>query len=123
MGAARRDTKAMKGSRNLAACVLGILTACIDPPNALCTEESTVLVTLDQEAGENGLCHVHYKDVDRTAPCTKIVALMQSELHIPAHTHVTLQASKTARYEQISQLLQLLRDSEYDLKIGYITSQ
>ena len=113
----------MKGSRNLTACVLGILTACIDPRAALCTEASTVLVTMDQEAGENGLCHVHYKDVDRTAPCTKIVALMRSELRIPAHTHVTLQASKTARYEQVSQLLKLLRDSEYDLKIGYITSQ
>jgi dihydrofolate reductase len=113
----------MKGSRSFVACVLGILTACIDPRTALCTEASTVLVTMDQEAGENGLCHLHYKDVDRTAPCTKIVALMRSELRIPAHMHVTLQASKTARYEQVSQLLQLLRDSEYDLKIGYITSQ
>jgi hypothetical protein len=113
----------MKGSRNLAACVLGILTACIDPRNALCTEESTVLVTMDQKAGENGLCHVHYKDVDRTAPCTEIVALMQSELHIPAHTHVRLKASQTARYAQVSELMQLLRDSQYDLKIGYINSQ
>jgi hypothetical protein len=95
VGAARRDTEAMKGSRNLAACVLVVLTACINPRNGLCTEASTVLVTLDQEAGENGLCHVHYKDVDRTAPCTEIVVLMRSELRIPAHTHVTLQASKT----------------------------
>jgi biopolymer transport protein ExbD len=113
----------MKGSRNVAAYVLGILTACLEPKNALCTEASTVRVTMDQEAGENGLCNVHYKDVDRTAPCTEIVALMRSELRIPAHTHVTLKASKTARYEQVSQLLQLLRDSEYDLKIGYINSQ
>jgi len=113
----------MKGCRNLAACVLGILTACIDAKNALCTEASTVLVTMDQEAGENGLCHLHYKHVDRTAPCTEIVALMRSELRIPAHTHVTLKASKTARYEQVSQLLQLLGEYEYDLKIGYITSQ
>jgi hypothetical protein len=36
-------------------------------------------------------------DVDRTAPCFEIVALVQSELHIPAHTRVTLQTSKTAR--------------------------
>jgi hypothetical protein len=113
----------MKGSRSLGTCVLGILSACIDPPTALCSEASTVLVTMDQEAGENGLCHVHYKDVDRTAPCTEIVALMRSELRIPAHTHVTIKASKTARYEQVSQLLQLLRDSEYDLKIGYINSR
>ena len=113
----------MKGCRNLAACVLGILTACIEPRNALGTEASTVLLTMDQEAGENGLCHVQYKDVNRTAPCTEVVALMRTELRIPAHTHVTLKASKTARYEQVSQLLQSLRYSEYDLKIGYITSQ
>ncbi len=82
-----------------------------------------MLVTLDQDAGENGLCHVHYKDVDRTAPCTEIVALMQSEPSIPAHAHVTLRGSKTARYEQVSRLLQSLRDAGYNMKLGYITSQ
>jgi len=92
-------------------------------PSALCAEAPTVLVSLDQDAGENGLCHVHYEKVDRTAPCTEIVALMQSEPRLPAHAHVTLRGSKTARYEQVSRLLQSLRDAGYNLKLGYITSE
>ena len=55
-------------------------------------------MTLDQEAGENGLCHVHYQHVDRRAPCTEIVALMRSELRIPAQEHVLLRLSRTARW-------------------------
>jgi biopolymer transport protein ExbD len=78
---------------------------------------------MDEDAGNNGLCHVHYNDVEREASCTEIVALMQSEPRIPNHAHVTLRASKTARYEQVSRLLQMLRDAGYKMKIGYITSE
>jgi biopolymer transport protein ExbD len=122
MGAARIVTRTLK-PWNLAASALSTLTACSVPRIALCAEAPTVLVTLDEDAGENGLCHVHYKEVNRTALCTEIVALMQSEASIPAHAHVTLRGSKTARYVQVSQLLQSLRVAGYNMKLGYITSQ
>jgi len=109
--------------RNLAATALSILTACRVPRSALFSEAPTVLITLDQNAGENGLCHVHYKEVARAAPCAEIVALMQSEPRIPAQAYVTLRGSKTARYEQVSRLLQSLRDARYKMKLGYITSE
>jgi len=79
-------------------------------------------VTLDQEAGESGLCHVHYQLVDRKAPCTEIVALMRSELNIPSQEHVVLRPSKTVPYEEVARLVQSLREAGYKMA-GYYISQ
>ena len=77
-------------------------------------------MTLEQEGGENGgLCHLHYQDVDRKAPCAQIVAVMRSEPSIPTHAQLVFRPSH-ARYEEISRLLQALRDSGYNLKIGHV---
>jgi biopolymer transport protein ExbD len=113
----------MKRIQNLLAFSLGILTACSGPQSAIRTETQTELVTLDQGADENGLCHVHYQHVDRKAPCTEIVALMRSELRIPTQAHVALRPSKTVRYEEIAQLIQSLREAGYTMRVGYINSQ
>jgi biopolymer transport protein ExbD len=122
MGAARSVTRTTK-PRNIAASALSILAACNVPSSALSVEAPRVLVTMDPDAGENGLCHVHYEEVDRTAPCTKIAALMQADRRIPAHAHVILRGSKTARYEQVAGLLQALRDAGYTMKLGYINAR
>ena len=102
------------------ALALGILTACSGPQSTLRTETQTEPVTLEQEAGENGLCHVHYKHADLKARCTEIVALMRSELRIPAHAHLVLRPS-TASYEEIRRLVQSLQGSGY--KLGYVNSR
>jgi len=109
---------------NLSAYALSIIAACCIPRSApLCAEAPTVVAALDQDAGENRLCHVHYKNFDRTASCSEIIALMQSEPSIPAHAHITLHASKTARYEQVRLLLQSLQDAPYNMQLGYITQR
>lgn len=115
------DKDAMKRLQNLLAPAFGILTACGGPQSTLRTDTQTV--TLDQEAGESGLCHVHYQHVDREAPCTEIAALMRSELRIPARAHLALRPSKTVPYAEVSRLLQSLREAGYNIKIGYISSQ
>jgi len=109
----------VKRLQNLLTFVLGSLVACSGPQSALCTEKQTELVILDQEAGENGLCHVHYQNVDRKAPCTEIVALMRSE-GIPTEGRLVLRPSKGVRYEEVSRLIQSLRNAGYNLKVGYI---
>ncbi len=100
---------------------LGILTACGAPQSVLSAETQADPVIL--EAGENGVCHVHYQHVDRKAPCTEIVTLMRSDLHIPTQGQLVLRASKGVTYEEISGLLQSLRDAGYNLKVGYVSSQ
>src|SRR5215472_11896465 len=112
----------MKGLRKLLAFALGILAACSGSQSTLHTEKQTELVTLDQEAGENGLCHVHYQNLDRTAPCTEIAALMRSELRIPTQGRLALRPSKGVRYEEFSRLVLSLQEAGYQLKVGYITT-
>jgi biopolymer transport protein ExbD len=111
----------MKRLQKLLTFALGSLTACGGPQNTLRAETETEPVTL--EAGESGRCHVHYQHVDREASCTEIVALMRSELRIPPQEHVVLRASKGAPYEEVSRLLQSLREAGYKLKVGYILTQ
>jgi biopolymer transport protein ExbD len=105
--------------------LIGFITAVIVPrlrfQSALSAETQTEPVRL--EAGDSGLCHVLYQRVDRKAPCKEIVALMRSDLHIPTQGHLVLRASKGVTYEEISGLLQSLRDAGYDLKVGYVSSQ
>ena len=111
----------MKRLQKLVVISLGTLTACSGHQSMPRAETQLDLVTLDQEAGEDGVCHVHYQNVERKAPCAKIAALMRSELRIPAHAHLVLRPSKTVRYEEVSRLLQSLQGDGY--KIGYVTSQ
>jgi len=111
----------MKGFPNLLAFALGILSACSGPQSARRIEAETQFVMVD--AGENGLCHVRYKQVDRNASCTEVVALMGSELRIPAQEHVVVRTIKGATYEEVSRLIQSLRDAGYSLKVGYIVTR
>lgn len=113
----------MKGLEKLLAFALGIGSACSGAQSAHHIENQTELVTVEQEAGENGLCHVHYQNVNRMAPCTEIAALMRSELQIPTQARLLLRPSKGVQYEEFSQLIQSLQAAGYQLeKVGYITT-
>jgi hypothetical protein len=114
----------MTGPQKLLALALGILAACSGPQRTLHAGNQKELVTLDQEAGENGLCHVHYQNVGRTAPCTDIATLMRSELRVPTRGTLVLRPSKGVRSEDIARLIKSLLESGYQIdKVGYITTR
>jgi len=82
----------MNRLHNLLAFGIGVLTACGWPQGALRAETQPEPVTL--EAGENGLCHVHYQHVDRQAPCTKSPLSCGLSYVSRPKKHIVLRASK-----------------------------
>lgn len=114
----------MNGLQTILAFALSILAGCSGPQITLHAGNQKELVTLDQEAGENGLCHVHYQNVERTAVCTEIATLMRSELRVPTQGTLVLRPSKGVGSEEIGRLIQSLLEAGYRLdKVGYITTR
>ena len=70
-------------------------------------------VTLE---GGTGLCHVNYRGMDRDAPCNQVAEVMRSEIRLSTTVRIVVWPDKTARFDEVGQLLQSLNNEGYTLE-------
>ena len=71
---------------------------------------------VDELEGVPQHCKVHYRTLDRDAPCDRIAALMRSELNIPTSVRIVVRPSRSMHYDALGRLLQSLNYAGYQVE-------